>query len=133
MPDEPTKPTDELFREILKTEFDEAFIEGMRERMVVSFYKYGRLADAYPEKVDAVGSLMQRLRKYSETGNTEFLMDVANFAMIEFMRPRHDKAHFEPTDDEASPGRIALKSGRADKSNNNEVGNNPNSTTARFR
>jgi hypothetical protein len=109
------------------------FIEGMRERMVVSFYKYGSLAEAYPEKVDAIGSLMQRLRKYAESGNTEFLMDVANFAMIEFMHPRHDRAHFKPTDDDASPGRIALKTGRPDKNKNSEVGNNPDSITARFR
>ena len=92
--------------DILKTEFDETFVQGMRDRMLVSFHKYGPVADAYPSRVDAIGSLMQRLRKYADTGNTEFLMDAANFAMIEFMYPRHPQAFFAGTDDDASPGRI---------------------------
>ena len=124
---------DQKFDEILETEFSTEFVNGMKERMVVSYYKYGFLELAYPEKVDAIGSLMQRLRKYADTGNTEFLIDAANFAMIEFMRPRHPNAHFEPTDDNASPGRIAAKTGRVDKQDNNNIGNNPNSITAKFR
>ncbi len=78
----------------------------MVNRMMVSFHKYGRVADAYPQKVDAIESLKQRLDKYAETGNTEFLMDVGNFAMIEFMHPSHPNAYFEGTDSDASPGRI---------------------------
>lgn len=125
--------SDPKYREILQTEFNEQFIEGMRERMVVSYYKYGKVADAFPEKVDAIGSLMQRLREYAKTGNTEYLIDAANFAMIEFMLPRHAQAHFKPTDDSGSPGRIALKTGRVDARPNDEIGTNPNSITAKFR
>jgi hypothetical protein len=33
---------------ILKTEFSERFVELMKNAMVVSFYKYGLLRDAYP-------------------------------------------------------------------------------------
>ena len=43
--------------EIEDTEVSEEFIRGMRDRMVVSFHKYGPVADAYPDKVDAIGSL----------------------------------------------------------------------------
>lgn len=127
------KMSDVKFHEILKTEFSEKFIEYMRERMVISYYKYGTVESGFPEKIDAIGSLMQRLRKYADSGNTEYLVDAANFAMIEFMRPRHHKAHFEPTDDDASPGRIDVRTGRIDKRPNNEVGKNPNSITAKFR
>jgi hypothetical protein len=49
-------------------------------------------------------------------------MDVANFAMIEFMLPRHPQAHFKGTDDDGSPGRIALNTGRADKRDNENIG-----------
>ncbi len=118
---------------ILQTEFSDEFVEGMKNRMVVSFYKYGHIAEAYPHKVDAVSSLMDRLRKYADDGNTEWLMDVANFAMIEFMLPRHPSAHFEGTDDDASPGRRALKTGRLDKRDNRGIGTNPKSITAQFR
>lgn len=74
--------------------------------MEVSFHKYGPLKNAYPHKVDALKSLLLRIEKYRETGNTEFLIDAANFAMIEFMRPSVKDAKFVATDSNASPGRI---------------------------
>ncbi len=79
---------------VLETEFSEPFVQGMRERMVVSFYKYGHVGEAYPHKVNAVTSLTDRLRKYAETKNTEYLIDAANFAMIEFMFPSVEGAFF---------------------------------------
>lgn len=88
-----------------ETEFSPEFVKGMANRMTVSYFKYGAVADAYPSKVDALSSLQQRLAMYAETGNTEYLMDVANFAMIEFMLPSHPDAFFTPTDSDGSPGR----------------------------
>jgi hypothetical protein len=88
-----------------QSEFSAQFAQGMADRMAVSYCKYGRVAEAYPSRVDAIASLRARLEKYERTGNTEWLMDVANFAMIEFMRPRHKDAHFRPTDSKESPGR----------------------------
>lgn len=82
------------------------FIEGMKNRMYVSFYKYGAVRDAYPAKADALKSLELRLAKYRETKNTEFLLDAANFAMIEFMCPSIEGAFFQGTDSDQSPGRI---------------------------
>jgi len=118
---------------ILSTEFSERFIDLMKNAMTVSFYKYGPISDGFPHKVDAVSSLMMRLEKYAETGNTEYLVDVANFAMIEFMLPRHPDAHFEGTDDAGSPGRRTVRSGRVDKRDNASIDKNPNSITAQFR
>lgn len=106
---------------ILETEFNPQFVKGMKDRMIVSYYKYGAIIDAFPEKVNALASLQQRLRLYAETGNTEYLMDVANFAMIEFTLPRHHQAHFEGTDDSGSPGRINLRTGSPDKRDNNSL------------
>lgn len=117
---------------ILQTEFSKPFVQHMQNAMVVSFYKYGLVASAYPHKVDAVGSLTERLRKYAETGNTEYLVDVANFAMIEFMHPRHPKAFFEGTDDSGSPGRRDVKTGLLDKRDNAAIGTNPKSKLAAF-
>jgi hypothetical protein len=87
------------------SEFSPKFVQGMADRMATSYYKYGKVALAYPKKVDAISSLEKRLEKYKEDGNTEWLMDLANFAMIEFMHPKHEKAHFRPTDSKESPGR----------------------------
>lgn len=96
------------------SEISEQFLQGMVNRMAVSFYKYGKVAEAYPDKVQAVASLTQRLREYAKTGNTEYLIDAANFAMIEFMYPAREGAYFRGTDDDGSPGRITA-AGRADK------------------
>jgi rhamnogalacturonyl hydrolase YesR len=87
------------------TEVSRQFMDGMCNRMAMSFFKYGPVAAAYPHKVDAIESLRVRLAKYAETGNTEYLMDVANFAMIEFMHPKHESAFFHATDADGSPGR----------------------------
>ncbi len=96
---------------ILQTEFSEPFVSLMKNRMEVSFHKYGPIKEGFPHKVDAISSLTARLREYAKTGNTEYLVDAANFAMIEFMLPRHPQAHFEGTDDNGSPGRRDLKTG----------------------
>lgn len=90
--------------EILKRDFSEDFVQKMRNRIVVSHYKYGWMSLTYPEIGDAIASLEERLELYKKTGNTEHLVDVANFAMIEYLHPRHPNAHFEGTDSDASPG-----------------------------
>lgn len=92
---------------VLKSEVSRRFHDLMTAAMLTSFYKYGALADGYPERVHAVESLQLRLLKYAETGNAEYLVDVANFAMIEFMHPAHPDATFTATDASGSPGRVA--------------------------
>lgn len=87
------------------TEYSDRFWDLMKNRMAMSYAKYGPLADAFPDKVNALHSLLDRIRKYEQTGNTEFLVDAANFAMIEFMRPSKSGAHFAATDAKDSPGR----------------------------
>ncbi len=89
-----------------QTEFSHKFLQGMLDRMAVSYAKYGAVADAYPSKVDALKSLDVRVEKYGRTGNTEYLMDAGNFAMIEFMAPRNPDAYYKPTDSKESPGRV---------------------------
>jgi hypothetical protein len=104
---------------VLETEFSESFVKGMKDRMIVSYFKYGPVKNAYPDKVNAMDSLQQRLKKYNETGNTEFLIDAANFAMIEFMYPSHPEAFFKGTDSNESPGRTDQEGYVTFKSNTN--------------
>lgn len=72
-----------------KPEVEEQFNKIRQNMMVVSYYKYGPMQENYNEYkcMDAIGNIRKRLIKYHDTGNTEFLADVANFAMIEFMYP----------------------------------------------
>lgn len=84
-----------------KTEYSEEFWRGMVARMGISFHKYGPVKDTHENNPENV---RQRLKAYAETGNTEYLMDAANYCMMEFMHPVHPNAHFTPTDDDGSPG-----------------------------
>lgn len=96
--------TEEMKR-ILSTEYSEEFDELRKKQMVMSHYKYGHIKENSETKaVDYIKTLEIRLQKYKETGNREFLGDIANFAMIEFMYPQHPKAHYKPTDSNESPG-----------------------------
>lgn len=126
---------------IPNTEYSETFLQGMVNRMSMSFLKYGAVAEAYPRRVNAIESLFLRLiaymgrekflvaaqaaantadRRHRRTeGNTEYLMDAANFAMIEFMHPRLEGAHFEATDSDGSTGRVR-NSGIVDAERNTE-------------
>ena|ERR1700741_3038962 len=97
-----------------QTEYSKDFLQGMINRMAVSFHKYGYVAEA---DTDNIKSLEQRIDKYLETRNTEYLMDVANFAMMEYMHPKIDGAFFQATDSDGSPGRTRL-SGRVDDGRN---------------
>jgi hypothetical protein len=85
----------------------------MMAAMMVSFHKYGRVADAYPLKFDAASDVRARMGKYRETGNRHFLVDAANFAMIEAMHPgRKGGAQWGTNDAADSPGRTTASGHR---------------------
>jgi len=100
------------------SEFSDKFIELMNNRMHQSYYKYGPIKKAYPFKVDAIKSLKVAIDKYQATGNTEYLVDAANYAMIEFMLPSRSDAYFESTDSGGSAGRVWCKGGRPNQKDN---------------
>lgn len=105
-----------------RTEYSHDFLQNMLNAMAVSYHKYGRVKDAYPHKVDALKSLRERINKYIATGNTEYLIDVANFAMIEFMHPHLPDAAYVATDAAGSPGRVSAFTGRATQATNSDIG-----------
>lgn len=85
---------------ILRTEYSTQFDSIRKNMMIASYFKYGPMRDNYEKHkcMDAIGNIEKRLEKYKETGNTEFLADLANFAMIEFMYPSIPGASYKPTD-----------------------------------
>lgn len=89
-----------ITEDILKTEYCERFDEIRKKQMLMSYHKYGPVKDNYDrfKSMDALGNIEKRIQKYKETGNTEFLADAANFAMIEFMYPSIPGAAYVPTD-----------------------------------
>jgi len=93
------------------TEFDPEFVVRMMSAMMVSFHKYGRVAQAYPLKFSAADDVRARMSKYRQTGNKHFLVDAANFAMIEAMHPGR-AAEWAGNDAADSPGRTTASGHR---------------------
>lgn len=99
----PTVLSVQLRTPVMESEYDMDFLQGMVNRVAVSYHKYGAVADA--TTVNMLSSAQQRVETYMATGNTEYLIDAANFLMFEFMR--HPEA-FSPTDSDGSPGRMTV-------------------------
>ena len=86
------------------TEYSEEFDEKRKHAIMVSYHKYGSAKENFKKgMVDAIGSLKKNLKKFEETGNTEYLVDVANYAMFRFMYPQGNES-YRPTDSNQSAG-----------------------------
>lgn len=95
------------------TEFDPDFVVKMVSAMMVSYHKYGKVADAYPLRFNAADDVRARMGKYRQGGNKHFLVDAANFAMIEGMHPAPERNASWGTNDAAdSPGRTTASGHR---------------------
>ena len=90
--------------EILRRDFSSAFVEKMKNAIELSHYKYGWASKTYPELAQAYKCVKERLEEYEKTHNKEYLVDLANFAMIEFMYPTFADAKYTPTDSDKSIG-----------------------------
>lgn len=87
--------------ELAKTQVSNRFIDLMTNRMVLGTFRYGKWQDNKKNKVnyDRVGSMKKRLEAFEKTGNSEYLVDIANLAMIEFEISDHPNLHFSSIDD----------------------------------
>lgn len=89
---------------ILKRDFSEEFVTKMKNAIETSHYKYGWASQTYPELAQAVKCVQERLDMYNKTHNKEYLVDIANFAMLEYLYPTYSDAKYIATDSVASPG-----------------------------
>ena len=90
---------------ILDSEYSEEFDNLRKNRVAISYYKYGPARMNFKRGyVRALGSLKKCIKKYEETHNTEYLCDAANYAMFEFMFPMYEDAYFKATDSNESAG-----------------------------
>lgn len=93
------------FEDILRQEFNAEFVRKMEQHCVMGYFKYGPLGEnAGSRLTDMVENLEKNLKRFKETGNTEYLIDVAVYAMYEFTCPQHANAHYKPTDSCESAG-----------------------------
>lgn len=93
----------------ISQEYSTKFDELRKNRVEISFYKYGPARKNFATgNVQAIPTLELCLQKYKDTGNTEYLCDLANYAMFEFMFPQHPKGHFRATDSKESAGIVGM-------------------------
>lgn len=91
---------------ILQREYSESFDQMRKNRVEVSYHKYGPARDNFGSgRVDAIGSLELCLEKFKKTKNTEYLLDVANYAMFRYMYPLPGE-YFKTTDSSESAGTV---------------------------
>lgn len=93
------------------TRVGQFFLQGMMNRMGISYEKYGSFHEVFPYKRSGVENALARIEKYQETGNLEDLIDGANYLLIEFCRPpehtsRGMETYFESEDSHTSPGAL---------------------------
>ena len=97
------------------TEYSTEFDKLRKNRVEVSFYKYGAARDNFGSgRVDAIGSLELCLEKFKKTGNTEYLLDVANYAMFRYMFPLPGE-YFKATDSSESAGTVGIPTSKVQK------------------
>lgn len=90
--------------DILKRDFSEEFIAKMKNAIETSHYKYGWASKTYPELAQGINCIDDRIRAYKETRNKDYLVDIANFAMLEYLYPMFEDAHYTPGDSDKSVG-----------------------------
>lgn len=85
----------------MKLPFSWNFVHMMHNRIHVSHYKYeDDLAKAKNNpsvERNELKNAEYRIKLYKDTGNPEYLIDAANFLMLEFMEMH---GAFRPTDDD---------------------------------
>lgn len=86
---------------ILDSEYSKEFDELRKHRMEVSYHKYGPARKNYGEgRVDAIETAKLCLDAFEKDGNTEHLVDAANYMMLRFMFPLPGEG-FKGTDSSA--------------------------------
>lgn len=94
--------------ELPMKEYSNEFDKHRKEKVAVSFYKYGPASRNFPDNVDALATMLKCIEKYKETHNKEYLCDAANYLMFEYMYPKFDDARYVETDSDGSVGVVGM-------------------------
>ena len=100
----------EVSAEALREDVDlRCYMEAIQmavNRVMHSYYKHPYISARFPDNVDALGCLRARLAEYEKTGNTEMLIDCANYCLIEAILPGIPGAHFKVLDPSEAPDTV---------------------------
>lgn len=100
----------------MKEEYSDRFDQLRRNRVEISYYKYGPArANFESGNVQAIPTMQRCIDEYNATGNTEYLLDAANYLMFEFMYPQVPGAYFRATDSKESAGIVGISVAEMEK------------------
>ena len=93
---------------ITEREYSAEFDRLRKNRVEVSFYKYGSARDNFGGgRVDAIKTAELCIETFKKDKNTEHLVDAANYLMFRFMYP-YPGERFEATDSSESAGVVGV-------------------------
>ena len=91
---------------ILNKEYSEEFDRLRKNRVQMSYYKYGSARDNFGGgRVDALATAERCIEAFKKDGNTEHLIDAANYLMFRYMYP-YEGEIFTATDSTGSVGTV---------------------------
>lgn len=85
------------------TEWSTEFEKLMRNRLIMGALRYGRMGHGQipvgKPTYDRCASIRQRLLNFEQTGNADWLVDIANLALLMFEERYHPHFHLRSEDD----------------------------------
>lgn len=102
---------------ILNNNFSEEFVIHMKNAMMMSFFKHqdkrgdGNISD-YVGKI-SIDMIDRELKAFQEDGNTEHMVNVANYAMCRFMFPQNNESYVA-TDSNESMFNVGIRKSVSD-------------------
>lgn len=90
----------------IEREYSAQFDKERKNRVEVSFYKYGPARDNFGAgRVDAIATAERCIDAFKKDHNTEHLVDAANYLMFRYMYPLPGE-FFKSTDSNGSVGTV---------------------------
>lgn len=102
------------FASLQTTEWSDDFERLMRNRLIMGCLRYGPMVwkKKNGNKWDLLGAINKKVGLYVKTGNTEYLVDAANYLLLEFECGEHPNKHFNALDDHSDHCKLKRYEGR---------------------
>jgi len=85
------------FDSLLQSEWCEKFDQLAKNKMVQASFRYGLFKRN--NEYDFIEAMKNKIALYEKTHNLELMVDVRNYAMLEFKKPKYDDAYYHAEDD----------------------------------
>lgn len=91
--------SDMSYENLRRTQWSDDFERKMRNRLIMGALRYGLMKSPDKPQYDRMTSIQKKVELYKQTGNDEYLVDIANCALLEYEEGGHPLKHFRADDD----------------------------------